>query len=428
MSSRRRSTRRRNAAPPNLTTLLILLVILAAFWAYEEGYFDRWLGGESAPPVAEAPPDRAPEQIDGSEPESRSAPEPVVPQPAVPPIDAPPPEDAIETDALRGYAGSWYQVYFTKPRYPERTDTRFGGLDETIAADIDGAEQRVDLVVFDLSMPRIGDALLRAHGRGVAVRVVVDSENVEKADVAVLVGELQAAGVPVFQDERRAFMHNKFIVIDEVVVWTGSANFTANDIYRNNNNMLRIIDERLAQNYTAKADDLFGGGGGPGGGSVVIHPELEIDGAQVRTMFSPEDPVTRRIIERIDGAQQRVDMMAFAFTSDPIAEALVAARQRGVAVRGVMENRNARGTGSDFELVLAGGVDMHTDGNCYIMHHKVIVIDGRTVITGSFNFTRAAQEQNDENVLIIDDASLAARYHEEFERVYGHALEPTRCG
>lgn len=424
MPSRRRSVRRRNVAPPNLTTLLVLLVIVTAIWAYEEGYLDRLLGrGGVSAPVAEAP-----ETIDGSEPQGGGGPEPVIPQPAVPLPTAPPPEDAVETDALRGYAGSWYQVYFTKPRYPERAETRFGGLDETIAADLDAAQSRIDLVVFDLSLPRIGDALVRAHERGVAVRVVVDSENVEKPDVAALVGDLQAAGVPVALDERRAFMHNKFIVIDNVVVWTGSANFTANDVYRNNNNMLRIIDARLAQNYTAKADDLFAGGGGPGGGSVVIHPILEIGGAQVRTMFAPDDPITREIIARIDGAQQRIDLLAFAFTSDPIAEALVAARGRGLAVRGVMESRNARGSGSDFELVQAGGVDMHSDGNCYIMHHKVIVIDGRTVITGSFNFTRAAQDQNDENVLIIDDASLAARYHEEFERVYRQALEPTRCG
>lgn len=71
---------------------------------------------------------------------------------------------------------------------------------------------------------------------------------------------------------------------------------------------------------------------------------------------------------------------------------------------------------------------MHADGNCYIMHHKVIIIDGRTVITGSFNFTGSAQTQNDENVLIIEDAGLAARYTEEFERVYQQALQPTRCG
>jgi phosphatidylserine/phosphatidylglycerophosphate/cardiolipin synthase-like enzyme len=58
----------------------------------------------------------------------------------------------------------------------------------------------------------------------------------------------------------------------------------------------------------------------------------------------------------------------------------------------------------------------------------VIIIDGHIVITGSFNWTRSAQTQNDENFLIIDDASLAARYLEEFDRVYNQALEPTRCG
>jgi phosphatidylserine/phosphatidylglycerophosphate/cardiolipin synthase-like enzyme len=274
----------------------------------------------------------------------------------------------------------------------------------------------------------VAEALLRAQQRGLEVRVVVDGENMEAPEVAKIVGELETASIPVFIDRREAFMHNKFAVLDEQVVWTGSANLTVNDVYRNNNNMLRIVEPNLAVNYTAKMNDLMAGEGGTKGDSVLVNPQIAINGVPVITMFSPDDPVTDDVVARIQAAEQRVDVMAFAFTSDPIAQALIEARTRGLAVRAVMEGRNSKGTGSEFATLQGGGVDIHSDGNCYIMHSKTIIIDGRTVITGSFNWTRAAQQQNDENVLIIEDPSLAARYLEEFERVYNQALQPTRCG
>ncbi|HMO56365.1 MAG TPA: phospholipase D-like domain-containing protein, partial [Roseiflexaceae bacterium] len=76
----------------------------------------------------------------------------------------------------------------------------------------------------------------------------------------------------------------------------------------------------------------------------------------------------------------------------------------------------------------AGGVDVLEDGNCYIMHHKVIIIDDRIVITGSYNFTASAETSNDESLLIIDDPTLAAAYVAEFDRLYAQATNPTRCG
>ncbi|HEX6288624.1 MAG TPA: phospholipase D-like domain-containing protein [Herpetosiphonaceae bacterium] len=413
----------RNDLP--LNKLIPLLLILAALWLYQNGYFDRWLEQiRDLAPSAQ----RAPELDDGSQPEAPSADEPVVPQPSVAPRTAPPPQDQVETETMRGYSGSWYQVYFTKPQYPERAENRVGGLDETIAADIDAAQRRVELASFDFDLPKIAEALIRAQQRGVQVRVSIDGENLETPEVSKLTGDLQAAGIPVFFDEREAFMHNKFIVIDETIVWTGSMNLTVNDAFRNNNNMLRIADPRLAANYTAKAEDIFQGAGGTSGSSVLVNPQLTIDSATVVNAFSPDDPITEQIVERLQAAQQSIDVMAFAFTSDPIADTLIEAKQRGLAVRTVMESRNTRGTGSELGKLKDAGVDIHSDGNCYIMHSKTMIIDDHLVITGSFNFTRAAQTQNDENVLIVDDAGLAARYKEEFERVYQQALEPTRCG
>jgi phosphatidylserine/phosphatidylglycerophosphate/cardiolipin synthase-like enzyme len=413
--------RSRRVAPPSWTTLIIVLSVLVLVWLLESGALGGLLRAPSSAAV------EAPEQQDGARPGAASTPLPVVPQPSTGNAGMPTAPASVETAALRGYRGPWYQVYFTKPAYPEGPSNRQGGMDEALVADIARAQQRVELASFDLDLATVAAALMDAHERGVHVRVSIDGENLETPEVSSVMGEMAAAGIGVFYDQRNAFMHDKIVVIDGSVVWTGSWNVTINDTFRNNNNMVRIADQALAANYSAKLDAIFNEQGGPGQPSVVRYPDITLGDARVSTMFAPEDPITDVIMAQLAAAHERIDVMAFAFTSDPIADALVEARQRGVAVRVVMENRNSKGTGSAFDHLRDAGIDTHADGNCYIMHHKAMMIDGRKLITGSFNFTASAQNQNDENVLVIDDPSMVALYEAEFERIYDQALQPPRC-
>ena len=87
-----------------------------------------------------------------------------------------------------------------------------------------------------------------------------------------------------------------------------------------------------------------------------------------------------------------------------------------------------RVAGSAVPKLKRAGVDVREDGNCGLMHDKVFVVDGRTVVTGSFNWTRQAQEANDENAVFADNQWLAQRYADEFERIYTQAASPMRCG
>jgi phosphatidylserine/phosphatidylglycerophosphate/cardiolipin synthase-like enzyme len=107
---------------------------------------------------------------------------------------------------------------------------------------------------------------------------------------------------------------------------------------------------------------------------------------------------------------------------------MVAKHQEGISVDGVFESQNAEGTGAEFNKLRSGGINVLEDGSCYILHHKTIIIDDRVVITGSYNFTASAERDNDENLVIIDDATLARQYIEEFDRTYAQAETPTRCG
>ena len=114
--------------------------------------------------------------------------------------------------------------------------------------------------------------------------------------------------------------------------------------------------------------------------------------------------------------------MAFSFTSDDIAQALKDSANRGVIVSGVFEESQYHSnTGTEYDNLRATGLDVRLDGNERNMHHKVFIVDGEVVITGSYNFSRSAEERNDENTLIIYSPELAAQYLAEFERVFAKA-------
>ncbi|MDW8041299.1 MAG: phospholipase D family protein [Nitrososphaerota archaeon] len=124
------------------------------------------------------------------------------------------------------------------------------------------------------------------------------------------------------------------------------------------------------------------------------------------------------IIDLIDRANRSVLVAIYSFTRDDIADALVRAVNRGLEVRVVIERERAYETGSEYRRLRDGGVNVRLDGNPDLMHHKFIVIDGRIVITGSYNFSGAAEDRNDENIIVIMGEGVASQYRSEFERVW----------
>ena len=312
-------------------------------------------------------------------------------------------------------SASWYTIFFTDPSAPSSKTYR-GGPDQDLAQAIRRSRLSVDVAVLQLNLWSIRDALLDAHRRGIRVRMVTDSDYLDEDEVQSLID----AGIPVIADRRESTMHNKFVVIDQFEVWTGSMNFTVSETYRNNNTLLRIRSSQLAQNYTTEfeemfLDDHFGSGSPPN----TPNPQLTIDGVTLQSCFSPDDRCIDLLTAAISAARQRIVFMAYSFTSDDLADALIDRRAHGVDIQGVMESSQvASNIGTDFEQLLSSGIDIRLDSNPAQMHEKVIVIDGNTVAVGSFNFTYSAATRNDENLLLIHDPAAAALYLEEFERLF----------
>jgi len=317
--------------------------------------------------------------------------------------------------------GDWYSVYFTDPDDPSSKSLR-GGPDRDLADAIRTARASVDIAVLQLNLWSIRDALLEAHRRGVTVRMVTESEYLDEDEVK----ELVAAGVPVLGDRREGLMHNKFAVIDRLDVWTGSMNFSVNEAYRNNNTLIRIRSAELAENYTAEFEEMFREDRfGPGSPANTPNPTLTIAGSSVDTCFSPDDGCTALLARAIASAQDNVVFLAYSFTSDELADALIERSRQGVTVEGVMESSQVKSNrGTDLERMLAAGLDVRLDSNPNQMHAKIMVIDGQTVALGSFNFTFSAETRNDENLLIIQNPQIAALYLAEFERIFNQSIKP----
>ncbi len=317
-----------------------------------------------------------------------------------------------------GARGSFFEIYFTDPFNPN-ADKQEGGPDVPLAQAIEEARVSVDVAAYSMSLFSIRNALEHARARGVQVRMVMESDNLDGSVPQALV----EAGIPIIGDRRQGLMHDKFIVIDRSEVWTGSMNFTTSGTYEDNNNLVRIRSTKVAEDYTVEFEEMFKDDFfGPDAVAATPNPRVTIDGIPVEIYFSPDDHVAKRIVQLLRAAQQSVYFLAYSFTADDFGEILRQKAQEGLTVAGVMEESQVESNkGTEFEAFQQAVLPVYQDGNPGQMHHKVFIIDQQIVITGSYNFSLSAENINDENVVIFFDPRIAAQYLAEFQRVDAEA-------
>jgi phosphatidylserine/phosphatidylglycerophosphate/cardiolipin synthase-like enzyme len=141
--------------------------------------------------------------------------------------------------------------------------------------------------------------------------------------------------------------------------------------------------------------------------------------------FSPKGGCTEAIVRELARARREVLVQAYSFTCPAIAEALASARKRGVEVRVLLDRSNEKETYSELGELEKHGLALMIDAHHAIAHNKVMVIDCRTVLTGSFNFTRQAEQENAENLLVVrGDPDVIAAYRQNFQTHWEHAQPP----
>lgn len=188
--------------------------------------------------------------------------------------------------------------------------------------------------------------------------------------------------------------------------------------------MIVIHSTEVAGFYEREFEEMWNGEHGPRSPSTVNEQSVVVNGAQVQALFAPEDDVVDHLLPYIEAAQTSIRFLAFSYTHDDLGDAMLARANAGVDVSGVFEKVGSEIKYSEMPKLYCANVPVRQDGNPTFLHHKYIVVDDRIVINGSLNFSANADDSNDENVIIVDNAEIAALYTREFERVWAEGEEP----
>ena len=317
---------------------------------------------------------------------------------------------------------------------------------------IDSASATLDFAVMGFSKSEVVEAMIRAHDRGVVVRMVGDAGHLYNSGYR----DLMDRQIPVVTGNLAHIMHDKFMIVDRRFILGGTANWTPTDLVHNSNNFFLIDSPPIAADFQAEFDQMFAGAFG--------HTKVEIDNGRVyqvgdttvEVWFSPNEDGLGRILELVDGAQESVRFTIFAFTKDQVGSAFIRAQERfaeadvadGVdletdfrqrrSVAGLIDQSQLHSNGQYHEVyrLLGAGIPMLMDGNDSSrqpgdyqagggrLHSKTMVIDAYgenpVVISGSFNWSSSATQSNDEFLLVMHGPRIAKIYDDYFEGLWSN--------
>jgi phosphatidylserine/phosphatidylglycerophosphate/cardiolipin synthase-like enzyme len=339
---------------------------------------------------------------------------------------------------------------------------------------IDGAERTIDFAIYGIrNQTAIQEAMQRAKARGVDIRGVVDRDHEGKNYYSSTDAFVQAMGA-VRDDEKSdrarakkerretpsarpcnppmgfagpvqclaydlgdrclmaahaseepiegsdAIMHDKFFVVDGRFVWTGSTNVSDSCSGGYNANLVTVIDSRrVADAYRREFEQMYEDGRFHEHKTSRGRTEVELGNARVEVMFAPQDtPIRERMRPLVQGARERIDVAVFYLTHKHLTGDLIEAHLRGVKIRVIIDATSAVNGYTKHELLRAVGIPVKVENWGGKMHMKSAMIDGRTVITGSENWTTAGDDTNDENVVIVHSAQAAAQYEKFFDELW----------
>jgi len=294
-------------------------------------------------------------------------------------------------------------------------------FNDTIKAYMDLAQNTLDICVYNASDATIATAINDAYNRGVIVRYIADDDVTN-----TMLSSLNPSIPIMYRDPLVAgIMHNKFIIVDanstnNSWVMGGSTNWTnPTNLLNDYNNLIFIQDEAIAKAYTLEFEEMWGGAFGENKLNNTPH-NFKVNGKEVEVYFSPSDQTTSHISEFINEVDYTLEFGLLSFTRDDLGLAVIAKDgEFGVNVRGIIEQENV--TGSEFSDLIAAGVNVksHT-GITYQFHHKYAIADANVtasdpaILTGSHNWSSNAENNSDENTIIIHDATIANIYLQEF--------------
>lgn len=324
-------------------------------------------------------------------------------------------------------SNSAYKVFFNSAYRPTVDENKalaqkdMNNPDKEIMRLIDSAKESINLANYEIQSVDMANKLIEKAKSGVKIKIVTDTDHLKYDSIKKLKDEK----IIIKDDKRDAFMHHKFMVIDNTIVTTGSINFTDRSLYEHNNDLLEINSKELAENYNVEFSRLFDKGLFSGKDHSVPNPDISLQGiTSIKTYFSPDGGIRRAIINEIKNAKKSIKFMVFSFTQKDIGEALVEKAKEKINVEGIFDTCQIDKY-SIFDDLKKAKLNVFKDGNQALMHEKTIIIDDNIVITGSYNFSVSAEVKNNENELVINSTELAKIYLDEYERLKRASFEHT---
>jgi phosphatidylserine/phosphatidylglycerophosphate/cardiolipin synthase-like enzyme len=297
-------------------------------------------------------------------------------------------------------------------------------LEAPIIEFIDAAQSELLVCVQELDHRPIADALIAASRRGVRVRAIMEQDYLREKNAPdpnslgvqeinrELLMRILRAGVDAKADYNPAIFHQKFMIRDKASVLTGSTNFTTTGVTKNLNHLCVIHDEEVAREYGREFRQLRKGIFGARSLNTPRKPleDHTVGGVRIKPLFAPDHMPEMEFIKQMIKAKDRIDFAVFTFSqSSGIDDALVNARQKGLAVNGALDRRQANQTWASKDTLVSGDVRLHQNRagtGVRKIHHKLMVMDDGLIILGSFNYTGPANLVNDENIVVLGDLDL----------------------
>ncbi len=302
---------------------------------------------------------------------------------------------------------------------------------------INAATHSIDMALYSFfDLPQVADALVAAKNRGVKIRFVYDNRTTQN-NAQTLIN----AGVPVLKRTSglSGIMHNKFFIFDarDTIptndwLWTGSWNVSGLETGWENN-VIEINDPTITQAYKIEFEEMWGSNGdqpNPANAKFGIQKtdntphSFNVGGRSVKVYFSPSDGTIGKVVNTINTANKDIYFALYAFTRSDIANAMNNRFNAGVTdIRGIIDQVNT--TGSQYNFLNSFAQMFGNVGNT--LHHKYGIVDATqpnsnpTIISGSVNWSNAANNDNDENLIIIEDLFIANQFMQEFKRRYNES-------
>ena len=284
----------------------------------------------------------------------------------------------------------------------------------------------IDLALYGFEGPQeIITALKNAKNRGVKIRFIYDSDHTGKASYYTgneKIKEIADISLPdkcSSATQSNMLMHNKFIIFDNDIVYTGSMNFSKSGLSGfDANNTVIIKSKEIAHLYTKEFEQMINGKFHNSKTKLNLPNSFQFKNSTIEIYFSPQDKPSNRIIQLIKNSKHYIYIPTFLITHTKISNALIEAHNRGIDVKIIMDANSVYTRNTKHHLLKSNGIPIKIENYAGKMHSKTMIIDDEYLILGSMNFSNSGENKNDENLLIIKDKLLATHYKNFFNYLW----------